>query len=510
MRKQFLTELIMPDEVEKWEHGQIYSINAPTAIGKTTFAIETLKNIALKRDKKILIFSNRTILRKQIGKDIKGCKKYIDIIMYQTIEHLDRISDTKFGLKIMDDLYIHEIDFSKYEFIIFDEAHSIFTDHFDIYRENILDQFFKNIIGIYVLLSATMEICDSYFDIPEHNKKYIERNYDYIKNIYYYKKDNVNLILDSLAPNEKAILFVNNTDRGEELYNQYSEKSEFICSKFNKSHYKKRMKKTTDKIENEKCFDSQILISTKVIDNGVTIEDENVKHILIELTYDYEFIQSLGRLRVGEDQKINLYFALDNMRIESQLRYTNRSLDYLFEYYMFLDYFDYNFQDKNQKKIIRMRFLEAHAKDFNNILDYDATVNKVSLHITNYHFEQLKLIKESNYLQYVAMFLYRKKDKAEEFIEYERAFLKKEINLDNIINKKLFKDEKIMLFDILKATQIDAKLRRRTDRTNMSISSVKKIFEELGLMYEISKKIERSKKSEHPNETYWMITPKSA
>ena len=59
-------------------------------------------------------------------------------------------------------------------------------------------------------------------------------------------------------------------------------------------------------VENEK-FSETVLISTSVLDNGINIKDTTVKHVVIDMLDRTEFIQMLGRIRVGDDQKINLY-----------------------------------------------------------------------------------------------------------------------------------------------------------------------------------------------------------
>ena len=54
-------------------------------------------------------------------------------------------------------------------------------------------------------------------------------------------------------------------------------------------------------------FDSQILISTSVIDNGVSIIDKSVKNIVIISFDKISFLQKLGRKRLDENEKITIY-----------------------------------------------------------------------------------------------------------------------------------------------------------------------------------------------------------
>lgn len=240
MHKKYLSDIITLEEVRNWDKGQIYSISAPTSSGKTTFAFNTLFKIAKEREKKILIFSNRKILEAQFFKQISGKEEYIDIVMYQKLEHFKEISEYTLGLfdySFGD--YSEILDFRNYEFIIFDEAHSIFTDYFDTYRENILDIMFKRILGIYVLLSATIEICYSYFQIPDENKYYFEKDYSYIDKVYYYNKKNLVRIVESIPIDEKILIFVNNAEHGRDLKKLLSD-AEFICGKSRKNIYRKK------------------------------------------------------------------------------------------------------------------------------------------------------------------------------------------------------------------------------------------------------------------------------
>lgn len=54
-------------------------------------------------------------------------------------------------------------------------------------------------------------------------------------------------------------------------------------------------------------FDPQILISTSVIDNGVSIIDKSVKNIVIISFDKISFLQKLGRKRLDENEKITIY-----------------------------------------------------------------------------------------------------------------------------------------------------------------------------------------------------------
>jgi superfamily II DNA or RNA helicase len=512
MTKKYLTEIIMPEEVEKWEQGQIYSISAPTSTGKTIFAFNTLGAIAKKRHKKIIIFSNRILLKEQLEKNRFGKEKIIDIEMYQSIEHLQLISGALFGLKNEGEFDYHKvIDFSDYEFIIFDEAHSIFTDVFDKYRENIIDIFFTTIFRIYVLLSATIDICYNYFDIPENNKYFLKRDYSYIDNIFYYNQKNLKTILETIPFDEKAIVFVNSASRGQELKKQLPHNSEFICSKTH-SCYRKSMEKVFNQIRDTEIFDTKILIATKVIDNGINIKDETIKHIFIEFVYDTDFIQALGRLRV-EEQKVRLYISnISKQYLNTIRRDIKHKLYIAYDNLEFLINYDYDQKSKDEQKEIQMRYLEHNKKsDFQGMINNDGLLNKAKLHTIEYYEKQIDLINNMGYLNYIAFILFNDQNKAIDFINIEilDSKLILENSLDCFINIRMYKEKRTAFKKFLHDHSLIDLVKRSERLKSMSKGTINKCFEELGLPYELKSIQDKERKSSNYNETFWLLTKRS-
>ena len=58
------------------------------------------------------------------------------------------------------------------------------------------------------------------------------------------------------------------------------------------------------------CFDQKVLISTSVIDNGISIHDGLLKNIVLDFVDYIELIQMLGRKRTYCGEKINLYVKI--------------------------------------------------------------------------------------------------------------------------------------------------------------------------------------------------------
>lgn len=83
--------------------------------------------------------------------------------------------------------------------------------------------------------------------------------------------------------------------------------------------------KTMSNIINNSRYNETILITTKVLDNGVNIKDSAVKHIVIPFSYRVEFLQMLGRKRIENNEVINLYVQYPNSSdIISKSKYLKR------------------------------------------------------------------------------------------------------------------------------------------------------------------------------------------
>jgi len=108
-------------------------------------------------------------------------------------------------------------------------------------------------------------------------------------------------VLKQIEPSEnnKVIVFVDNKEVGEK-----------ICSKLRDNEVTAAFltKDISDpdtvreKIINNMCFDEAVLVTTQVLDSGVNIKDKSVKNIIIFYTDRTQFIQSLGRKRLDEDE----------------------------------------------------------------------------------------------------------------------------------------------------------------------------------------------------------------
>ncbi|RHE68070.1 hypothetical protein DW723_18250 [Blautia obeum] len=119
----------------------------------------------------------------------------------------------------------------------------------------------------------------------------LDKDYSYVKKLYYYKKDELRGLIDDILGNEqesKIIVFCNSGDRIIEMSKIYGDRACYYCSQNAKSEKLKRLcgwKEKKDPIcikrysENLITFDKRILFTTSVLDNGVDLKDRNIKHV---------------------------------------------------------------------------------------------------------------------------------------------------------------------------------------------------------------------------------------
>ena len=77
----------------------------------------------------------------------------------------------------------------------------------------------------------------------------------------------------------------------------------------------------------------KVLITTSVLDNGFSIEDDNVKNIVICTDDKTEFLQELGRKRINKDkgETVNLYIRVVTKESHKLRKYAFKQYNSLFE-----------------------------------------------------------------------------------------------------------------------------------------------------------------------------------
>ena len=354
--KSYISHLLKEPDINSWNHYSPIFISAQTGMGKNHFIQHYLirhlnsENIANNKHKKILLLSNRVALTKQTKqqlaqnlRDIVGDTYTLKNMEYYTDEGIDKLY-CNFGIIHVcsyHQLYyrlIHKegrkkLKKQQFNYVIFDECHFFTSDStFNRNTQYILKhsiETFQNAIRIYMsatleesfipIISTESKICSK---LSEENSKieckyyYFERNYSYIEKINVYDKlENLPAYIKDTSE-DKWLIFVASKKDGKALREEltYNEIESAFLTKDSKSKNSSNDSSNNENeyqtyrniVENEK-FNQRVLISTSALDNGINIKDSLVKHIVIDMLDRTEFIQMLGRIRISNDQKINLY-----------------------------------------------------------------------------------------------------------------------------------------------------------------------------------------------------------
>ena len=137
--------------------------------------------------------------------------------------------------------------------------------------------------------------------------------------------------------------------------------------------------KKVESIRDENCiyehsdgtitFDSRILITTKVLDNGVNIKDKRVKHIFSEILDADSAIQALGRKRqISEDDTCTFYLKdYSGQAIQGLINTNEYQLDpvmtYRINYDEFLKKYSQNRKRIRNNKIFYANFVNEKRKE---------------------------------------------------------------------------------------------------------------------------------------------------
>lgn len=378
----YLTDKIGED-YKTWKPGDVILITAPTGTGKSYFVQrELLKWVITEGKGKILYLVNRKILKNQLkeelndvvypireelfekGVNLVSLEKYI---IYETYQHIEMlISENRWR-------EIHELT-GLCSIVVYDECHYFYTDSsFNPKTElsyNCIRQLFDKKIQIY--MSATMDVMKKRIrrDCFENNimpyvqpgnglytltrtkgynniiEKYdIEKQYDYVNTHLINDISDLTIKMkDSVKDNKQHnwLIFIDSIEKGRKLRKELIEKGihkdDIIIIDAN---YKRddEAEENVNEIVNNKLMKRKIIISTSVMDNGISIHDDKLKSIVIMADMKETFIQMLGRKREKiKEENIDIYLLKrDKQYFVERLRHVRGILD---RYKDYEEYFD--------------------------------------------------------------------------------------------------------------------------------------------------------------------------
>lgn len=322
-------------------------LNAPTGAGKTTFILEQLlpyvqrtRGKSLRPDKKLLILCNRKLLRKQYFYDIVmkfDCYQDMDNAL-QLMTYQELVVKMRRGER-------PEEWFQDYAVICLDEVHYFYHDSdfngggtYPLLLAIMMAGLGKEMVFMSATIDCVLPFIRKMTLMCQNQKReefrdrgiysasildkeciefvtpvdYKEQVWDYLKCIC--MPDRKSLCKRIAESDGKSIFFIDDKKMADEFFKDleaYGVRSNEIC-RLNADNL--------DTDENNPVVKSlvmanrlipKILLTTSVLDNGVSIKDPDVKNLIILTESKVSFLQMLGRIRCESvNGKINLLFLL--------------------------------------------------------------------------------------------------------------------------------------------------------------------------------------------------------
>lgn len=337
MKNRLYLSHILAHSHHAWKPGSQVYISAPTGTGKTTYILKCLL-LQVMNHSEILYISNRITLHKQLVKE--ACKIFgISIEFFKDEKYAEFPGITFTTYQTLAEMLTVDLSFRNipfFNYVVMDEVHFFLEDsEFNSKIQRLLRWKEQIQCDVEIYISATIEDIlvefgfwntewqtiyeDEIVTIRERWAHDIVRRLKGEKELLFYyslpfefPKYNISVyddiidvvdVINKDKSDEKWILFQSNKETARKLVARQIEANVAVVTAEDKEC--RAMKEI---VENQR-FDEKVLITTKVLDNGISIHDINVKNILLETTSKTEFIQMLGRRRIkdGEDVELNLF-----------------------------------------------------------------------------------------------------------------------------------------------------------------------------------------------------------
>ena len=302
-------------------------LSAPTGAGKTTFILKELLPYYKKNGWKLLILCNRRMLEEQYDASLAT--------MYETFLEYDNVEIQSYQhFAHADEAEIARVQ-REYYGICFDECHYFVQDS-DFNQETyglwqvITKRFYSKQM---IFISATIEcmrpfidqfkldieattsmtlIQDTYKQFIDDGRYDIQPDYSYLDLIGVPNKQD---LCKRIAADEgKALIFINDKEGAKKLKEMLLqcglEKNEVRILNADELSRQDDLK---DTLVYGGCLpeNTKVLITTSVLDNGVSLVDENITSVTVFTISKTDFVQMIGRVRKaqGSNRRIRLYLV---------------------------------------------------------------------------------------------------------------------------------------------------------------------------------------------------------
>lgn len=366
-------------EVLKAAPGTVILLNAPVGSGKTSFCLNELWLHCRINRKKALLLVNRSALRGQLRSEIlKKMKIPVESVTAEGMLEVDGLSVTSY--QFLQQLLAHQLDLSRlrvgairafdFDYVIADEIHYLMVDSMFSPMTGFLlrlPKAFPKAVRIY--MSATMEpVRDIVLNMEEVIDRYqlctsdlqkkilsfryaqtglkaqmarndwelkrdvielqaAEPDYSYFMPVIYDEKIAISQIVKerfSAGDKGKWLIFVDSKEQGRQM------KENLVSSGIPASFISADRTENEDNEELEEIvnfgrFKCRVLLTTPVMDNGISIKDKEVTHVVISGFEAIQAIQQAGRIRVKNNKcKIELFICRHSAEFFNRRRFQLR------------------------------------------------------------------------------------------------------------------------------------------------------------------------------------------
>lgn len=414
MERQYITDEI-GKEYQNWANGDIVFITASTGAGKSHFILNVYLDWIIQKGGRLLYLVNRRILREQLQNEVNteiaraisekygwdtNIQNYIEITTYQALENSLKSSYYE-ACKCLESM-------QKFTCVVCDECHYFYTDsNFNTGTELSLDlirELFNKKLQIYI--SATAD------PIKKEMEKYFEKKQDTNqiisfgetvpfgrkKKIFMEYGGNYNFgglcphividqdsLIDKIQSNicdtkDKWMIFVDSIDAGKELQKALRRDSEIKGSDviFLDADYEKgeEAEKTVKEIVENKSSGKRVIISTAVMDNGITFQDSDLVNVVIFSDIKETFVQMLGRKRINGNEIIRLYICKrSEEHFRKRYQYAHNAVNTYYKYQAELNilsepYCYQSYWQNGQSVTVTMNYIE-YLYRHNSISGYE-------------------------------------------------------------------------------------------------------------------------------------------